>query len=103
MAARQRFQSQLIGLWLYVLNKLSRRRRSVAPAVYLAFSIGPEALAVRVDELDVQSDQDALVKAGPLFQDGLERIEVWCGSRKVGDIPPKADEKSKGESIRDSA
>jgi hypothetical protein len=43
------------------------------------------------------------VKAGPLFQDGLERIEVWCGSRKVGDIPPKADEKSNGESIRDSA
>jgi hypothetical protein len=97
MAARQRLQSQLIGLWLYVLRKLSRRRQRVVPSVYLAFSIGPEALAVRVNELDVRSDEDALEKATPLFHHGLLRIEVWCGSRKVGDIPPQADEKSNGE------
>jgi hypothetical protein len=90
MAARQRFQSQLIGLWLYVLRRFSRRRESAVRSIYLAFSIGSEALAVRVHELDVQSDEDALEKATPLFHDDLERIEVWCGSRKVGDIPPKA-------------
>jgi hypothetical protein len=89
MAARQRFKSQLIGVWLCVLRKLPRRRQSVVPSVYLAFSIGPQALAIRVNELDVQSDEDALEKATPLFHDGLERIEVWCGSRKVGDVPPK--------------
>jgi hypothetical protein len=90
MAARQRFQSQLIGLWLYVLRRFSRRRKSAVRSVYLAFSIGAEALAVRVYELNVQSDEDALEKATPLLHDDLERIEVWCGSRKVGDIPPKA-------------
>jgi hypothetical protein len=79
----------LIGLWLSVLRKLSRRRESVGPSVYLAFSIGPEALAIGVCELDVQNDEDALKKAAPLFHDGLKRIEVWCGSRKVGDILPK--------------
>jgi hypothetical protein len=91
MATRHGFKSQLIGLWLYVLRRLSRRRESVAPSVYLAFSIGPEVLAIGVRELDVQNDEDALKKASPLFHDGLKRVEVWCGSRKVGDIPPKVD------------
>jgi hypothetical protein len=91
MATRHGLKSQLIGLWLYVLRRLSRRRESVAPSVYLAFSIGPEVLAIGVRELDVQNDEDALKKASPLFHDGLKRIEVWCGSRKVGDIPPKVD------------
>jgi hypothetical protein len=86
MAARQRLHSQLIGLWL--VRRLLRWRQRVVPPVYLAFSIGPDALAIRVHELDVQSDEDALEKARPLFHDGLQRIEVWCGSRKVGDIPP---------------
>jgi hypothetical protein len=48
-------------------------------------------LAIGVRELDVQNDEDALKKATPLFHDGLKRIEVWCGSRKAGDIPPKVD------------
>jgi hypothetical protein len=91
MATRHEFKSQLIGLWLYVLRRLSRRRESVTPSVYLAFSIGPEVLAIGVCELDVQNDEDALKKASPLFHDGLRRVEVWCGSRKVGDIPPKVD------------
>jgi hypothetical protein len=91
MATRRGFKSQLIGLWLYVLRRLSRRRESVAPSVYLAFSIGPEVLAIGVRELDVQNDEDALKKASALFHDGLKRVEVWCGSRKVGDIPPKVD------------
>jgi hypothetical protein len=87
--AAQTFESQLIGLWLYALRKLSHRRKRVVPSVYLAFSIGPEALAIRVHELNVQTDEDALNEATPLFHDGLDRIEVWCGSRKVGDVPPK--------------
>jgi hypothetical protein len=91
MAARHGLEGQLIGLWLYVLRRLSRGRESVAPSVYLAFSIGPEVLAIGVHELDVQNDEDALKKASPLFHDGLKRVEVWCGSRKVGDIPPKVD------------
>jgi len=102
MSARRRFERRLIGLWLYVLGKLSHRRKSVVPSVYLAFSIGPEVLAIEVHQLDALSDEDALARATPLFHDGLERIEVWCGSRKVGDIPPKSDETSDGRPIRDS-
>ena len=79
----------MIGLWLYVFRKLSHQRESVARSVYLAFLIGPELLAIGVRELDVQNDEDALKKATPLFHDGLKRIEVWCGSRKVGDLLPK--------------
>jgi hypothetical protein len=91
----------LIELAPYVLRKFSRRRESAEPLVYLAFSIGPEVLAIDVYELDAQNDGDALEKATSLFHDELKRVEVWCGSRKVGDIPSKSDEKSK--SIRDSA
>jgi hypothetical protein len=80
----------LIGLWRYALQRLFRRESAV-PLVYLAFSIGPEWLALGVRELDVLHDEDALKKASLIFNDGLKRIEVWCGSRKVGDIPPKVD------------
>jgi hypothetical protein len=103
MATRQTFTSQLIRLSLYLVRKLSRRRESTTPKVYLAYSIGPEVLAVSVYELDARSDKDALAKAAPLFRDELNRIEVWCGSRKVGDIPPKRDEFSDDGAIRDSA
>jgi hypothetical protein len=103
MPTLQRFKSQLIGLWLYVLRNLWRRRESIAPSVYLAFSIGPEVLAIGVRELDVHNDEDALTKATPFFHDGLKRIEVWCGSRKVGDIPPKVDDISDDDAMRDSA
>ena len=48
-------------------------------------------------------DEDALKKASPIFSDGLKRVEVWCGSRKVGDIPPKVDDISDDDAIRDSA
>jgi hypothetical protein len=42
-------------------------------------------------------------KAAPLFHDGLKRIEIWCGSRKVGEISAKSGEISGGEGVRDSA
>jgi hypothetical protein len=103
MVARQKFKSQLIELLRYVLRKLSRRHESVVPSVYVAFSIGPEEHAIGVYELGIQNDEDALRKATLLFHDGLKRIEVWCGSRKVGDVPAKADKQSDGEPVRDSA
>jgi hypothetical protein len=39
--------------------------------------------------VDARDDVEALNKATPLFHDQLKRIEVWCGSRKVGHISPK--------------
>jgi hypothetical protein len=57
---------------------------------YCAFAIGPEELAIAVHDLNVKDDVAALEKATPLFHDGIKRIEVWCGSRKVADIPATA-------------
>jgi hypothetical protein len=59
---------------------------------YRAFAIGPEELAISVYEFDARDDVHAIQKATPLSRGGLKRIEVWCGSRKVSDIPPKLDE-----------
>jgi hypothetical protein len=56
---------------------------SIAP-----LAIGPEELAISVYEFDARDDVEALEKASPRFHDGLKRIEIWSGSRKVGDIPP---------------
>jgi hypothetical protein len=95
--------SQLIGLRLYIHHKFSLRRESGAAPVYLAYGIGPEVLAVTAHELNAQNDEDALQEATPLFHEGLERIEVWRGSRKVGNIPPRSNEISDGEPVRDSA
>jgi hypothetical protein len=103
MTARQRFKRRLIGLRLYVFRKLSRRGETAAPPVYFAFPIGPEALAVGVCKLDAQKDEDALKRATPLFHEGLNRIEVWCGSRKVGGIPPRQNEVSDRGAIRGCA
>ena len=102
MPTRQRFE-RLIEQALYVLRKFLRRRESAEPSVYLAFSIGPEVIAIGVHELDAQSDEDALEKATPLFHDGLKRIEVWCGSRKVGDIPTEVNDIRDSDAVRDSA
>jgi hypothetical protein len=75
------------------------RRENAKPLVYLAYSIGPEALAVGVDELYAKNDKNALEEATPLFHDRLKRIEIWCGSRKVGDIPPRQDDVSDSGAI----
>jgi hypothetical protein len=63
---------------------------------YCAFAIGPEELAIAVHDLNVEDDVAALAKAGPLFHDGIKRIEVWCGSRKVADIPATSNNVSGG-------
>jgi hypothetical protein len=101
MAAHQKLQNQLIGLWLYRIRKISRRRKDAAPRIYLAYSIGPEMLAILARELDALTDEAALREAIPLFHNALKRIEVWCGPRKVGDIPSRSDELSGGEAVRD--
>jgi hypothetical protein len=103
MAKGQMIITQLIGLRLYIQGKFSLRRESDAASVYLAYGIGPEVLAVTVHELNARNDEDALKEATPLFHKELERIEVWCGSRKVGSIPPRSNEISDGEPVRDSA
>jgi hypothetical protein len=103
VAAHRRFGKRLIGLLLSAIRKLSRRHENAAPSVYLAYSIGPEVVAIGVHELDAQNDEIALSEAAPLFHDGLKRIEVWCGARKVGEIPPKSEEVSSGRDVRDSA
>jgi hypothetical protein len=56
---------------------------------YCAFGIGPEELATSVHEFDARDDAEALEKASPHFHDGLKRVEIWCGSRKVGDVTPQ--------------
>jgi hypothetical protein len=63
-------------------------------ANYCAFSIGPEELAISVYEFEARDDMEALEIAAPLFRDALKRIEVWCGSRKVGHIPPESNDTS---------
>jgi hypothetical protein len=103
MAKGQMIINQLIGLRLYIQGKFSLRRESDAASVYLAYGIGPEVLAVTVHELNARNDEDALKEATPLFHKELERIEVWCGSRKVGSIPPRSNEISDGEPVRYSA
>jgi hypothetical protein len=102
VAVHPMFTSQLIELWLCVIRKLSRRRHN-SLSVYLAYSIGPEVLAIQVRELDAEDDEEALQEATPLFHDGLKRIEVWHGMRKVGDVPPMANDSSDDDAIRDSA
>jgi hypothetical protein len=61
---------------------------------YCAYAIGPEELAISVYEFDARDDVEALNKATPLFHDQLKRIEVWCGSRKVGHIPAMSNDTS---------
>jgi hypothetical protein len=63
--------------------------RGLSLPEYRAFAIGPEELAISFYEFDVRNDVEALEKATPLFRDEWKRFEVWCGSRKVGDIPPR--------------
>jgi hypothetical protein len=103
MLVLQRFEGRLIGLWLYIIRSFFRRPENAVPRTYFAYSIGPEMLAIVVRELEAQNDEAALSEATPLFHDGLKRIEVWCGSRRVGDIPPRSNENSDGGVVRDTA
>jgi hypothetical protein len=99
----QRFEGPLIGLWFYIINRFFRRAENAVLKTFLAYSIGPEMLAIAVRELEAQNDEAALSEATPLFHDGLKRIEVWCGSRKVGDVPARPNENYDGGAVRESA
>jgi hypothetical protein len=61
------------------------RLRKLDPDPYRAFVIGPDGLAIAVHSIAADADQKALEKAEQLR--GARRIELWCGSRKIGDIP----------------
>jgi hypothetical protein len=58
-------------------------------SAYRAFVIGSDGLAIAVHDVEALNDDDALEKARQL-QRGAEPLEVWCGSRKVGNIHTNA-------------
>jgi hypothetical protein len=55
------------------------------PDPYRAFTISVDEFAVAVSIIAADCDSTALEKAMQL--QGELRIELWCGSRKVGDVP----------------
>jgi hypothetical protein len=56
------------------------------PDAYRAFVIGPDGLAVAVHAIVADYDGEALENATRL----QGKIELWCGSRKVAEIPATA-------------
>ena len=64
---------------------LSNRPRKCQPDPYRAFVIGPSGLAIAEHAIVAGYDDEAVEKAMQL-QGGL-RIELWCGTRKVADVP----------------
>ena len=74
--------------WLVRIFGWRNRRRNLEPDPYRAFVIGPEGLAIAVHAIVAGHDDEALEKAMQL-QCEL-RIELWCGTRKVADIPSTA-------------
>ena len=67
-----------------LFGQLNRPKRE--PDSYRAFVIGPDELAIAEHVIAADSDDTALGKA--MLLQGQHRIELWCGSRKVGDVPP---------------
>jgi hypothetical protein len=65
-----------------IFGQLNRPRK-LEP--YQAFVIGPNQLAIAVHVIAANYDDMALEKAMQLQRQ--HRIELWCGSRKVGDVP----------------
>jgi hypothetical protein len=71
--------------WLArIFSQLNRPSKPEADP-YRAFVIGPDGLAVAVHFIAAEYDGLALERATQL-QSKL-RIELWCGARKVADIP----------------
>ena len=67
-----------------IFGQLNRPRKP-EPGPYRAFVIGPDKLAIAMHVVAADYDDKALEKAMPL--QGQHRIELWRGSRKVGDVP----------------
>jgi hypothetical protein len=55
---------------------------------YRAYVIGPNGLAIAVHSIVASYDDEASEKAMQL--QGELRIELWCGKRKVADVPSTA-------------
>jgi hypothetical protein len=64
------------------------RSRKLQPDPYRAFVIGLDGLAIAMHSIVAGYDDEALEKAMQL--QGELRIELWCGTRKVADVPPTA-------------
>jgi hypothetical protein len=73
--------------WLRQIKRAFSAPRKREPDPYRAFVIGTEGLAIAMHEIVADYDREALEKATQ-FQGEL-RIELWHGSRKVGDVPAK--------------
>jgi hypothetical protein len=62
-----------------------QQSRGLEPNPYQAFVIGQDQLAIAVHSIVADRDDLAIEKAKHLPRE--LRIELWCGSRKVADIP----------------
>ena len=58
------------------------------PEPYRGFVISPDEFAIAVHIIAADHDAEALERAMKL--QGELRIELWCGSRKVADVPSPA-------------
>ena len=74
----------LLAWGVRIIGQLSRPRKP-DPDPYRAFVIGPDRLAIAVHIIVADHDGLAIEKARAL--EGGLRVELWCGSRKVADIP----------------
>jgi hypothetical protein len=74
--------------WLVRIFGKHNRSGKLEPDPYRAFVIGPDGLAIAMHSIVAGDDDEALEKATRL--QGKLRIELWCGTRKVGDIPAVA-------------
>ena len=92
MLLSQRPKRRIFRQWHYIIKKILSRRVRARLTNYRAFPIGIDELAARVEELNVQDDVQALEEAAAFLNAELTRVEVWCGTRKVGDIRAKNSE-----------
>lgn len=73
----------LLAWGVRIIEQFNRPQKP-EPDSYGAFVIGPDELAIAAHVIAADSDDMALGKAIQL--QGQHRIELWCGSRKVGDV-----------------
>jgi hypothetical protein len=83
------------GLMTWLLRAAAAFRQSRRLSIskrevdwYRAFTIGADGLAISAHVVAADCDSEAL---GAVMQlQGELRLELWCGSRKVADVPPVA-------------
>jgi hypothetical protein len=78
----------VVPRWLRRIKRALGASKKREPDAYRAFVIGPDGLAVAAHAIVADYDGQALEKATQL--QGKLRIELWCGSRKVAEIPATA-------------